>query len=79
MSTYKLYYFAANGRATIPRAILSAAKAKWTNVKVKQENWPKLKKSGLCEFEQMPILEIDGNKTLAQSLAISLYLLKTFN
>ena len=27
----------------------------------------------------MPILEIDGNKTLAQSLAISLYLLKTFN
>ena len=79
MSTYKLYYFAANGRATIPRAILSAAKAKWTNVKVKQENWPKLKKSGLCEFEQMPILEIDGNKTLAQSLAISLYLLRAFN
>ena len=37
MSTYKLYYFAANGRATIPRAILSAAKAKWTNVKVKQK------------------------------------------
>ena len=79
MSTYKLYYFEANGRATIPRAILSAAKAKWTNEKVKLENWPKLKKSGLCEFEQMPILEIDGNKTLAQSLAISLYLLKTFN
>ncbi len=79
MSTYKLYYFGANGRGTIPRAILSAAKAKWTNEKVKQEDWPKLKKSGLCEFEQMPILEIDGNKKLCQSLAINLYLLKTFN
>ena len=44
MSTYKLYYFAANGRATIPRAILSAAKAKQINEKVKVENWPKLKK-----------------------------------
>ena len=77
--SYTLHYFGANGRATIPRAILTYAKAKWTDDRVKQEDWPKIKKSGLCEFEQMPILEIDGKKKLSQSLAIDLYLLKTFN
>ena len=60
--SYTLHYFGANGRATIPRAILTYAKAKWTDDRVKQEDWPKVKKSGLCEFEQMPILEIDGKK-----------------
>ena len=77
--SYTLYYFEANGRATIPRAILTYAKAKWTDDRVKQEDWPKVKKSGLCEFEQMPILEVDGKKKLSQSMAIDLYLLKTFN
>ena len=77
--SYTLHYFGANGRATIPRAILTYAKAKWTDDRVKQEDWPKIKKSGLCEFEQMPILEIDGKKKLSQSVAIDLYLLKTFN
>ena len=77
--SYKLHYFGANGRAVVARAILSAAKANWTNEKIKQEDWPKIKKSGLCEFEQLPILEIDGKKKLSQSMAIDLYLLKTFN
>ena len=77
--SYTLHYFGVNGRATIPRAILTYAKAKWTDDRVKQEDWPKVKKSGLCEFEQMPILEIDGKKKLSQSIAIDLYLLKTFN
>ena len=77
--SYTLHYFEANGKAAIPRAILTYAKAKWTDNRVKQEDWPKLKKSGLCEFEQMPILEIDGKKKLSQSIAIDLYLLKTFN
>ena len=77
--SYTLHYFGVNGRATIPRAILTYAKAKWTDDRVKQEDWPKVKKSGLCEFEQMPILEVDGKKKLSQSMAIDLYLLKTFN
>ena len=51
MSKYILHYFGVNGRATLSRAILSYAKADWTNDLVKQEDWPKLKTSGLCEFE----------------------------
>ena len=77
--SYTLYYFEANGRAMIARAILTYAKAKWKDIRVKQRDWLKIKNSGLCEFEQMPILEVDGKKKLSQSIAIELYLLKTFN
>ena len=72
MSKYILHYFEVNGRAAISRAILSYAKADWTNDLVKNEDWPKLKKSGLCEFEQLPVLEVDGKK-YCESNAIHLY------
>ena len=78
MVKYILHYFGVNGRAIVPRAILSYAKADWTNDAIKKEDWPKIKKSGLCEFEQVPILEVDGKK-YSQSNAINLYLAETFN
>ena len=78
MSKYTLHYFAGNGRAIIPRAILCYAKADWTNHTFDRNEWAKIKKSGLCEFEQVPVLEVDGRK-YAQSHAISLYLGETFN
>ena len=78
MPKYVLHYFAGNGRAIISRAILCYAKADWTNDAIKREDWPTIKKSGLCEFEQVPILEVDGKK-YSQSNAITLYLAETFN
>ena len=78
MSKYTLHYFPGNGRAVIPRAILCYAKADWTNHTFGPAEWPKIKKSGLCEFEQVPILEVDGKK-YSQSHAINLYLAETFN
>ena len=78
MSKYILHYFPANGRGMISRAILCFAKANWTNDVIKKEDWPKIKKSGLCEFEQVPILEVDGKK-YSQSHAIELYLAEKFN
>ena len=77
MSKYILHYFWVNGRAQISRAILSYSKANWTNVVVKREDWPKLKTSELCEYEQLPVLEVDGKK-LCESQAINLYLGETF-
>ena len=56
MSKYILHYFGVNGRAQISRAILSYTKANWINDIIKDEDWPKLKKSGLCEYEQLPVL-----------------------
>ena len=78
MPKYILHYFAGNGRAIIPRAILCYAKADWTNDAINYPDWPTIKKSGLCEFEQVPILEVDGRK-YSQSHAITLYLAETFN
>lgn len=45
---------------------------------VKMEEWPTLKKSGLCEFEQLPVLEVDGKK-YCESYAIMLYLAEKFD
>ena len=78
MSKYTLHYFPVNGRAAVARAILSYAKVDFTNDLINKEDWPKIKKSGLCEFEQVPILEID-NKKYSQSFAINLYLARKFN
>ena len=78
MSKYVIHYFGGNGRAAIARAILTYAKADWTNDILNRDEWPKIKKSGLCEYEQVPVLEVDGKK-YAQSWAINLYLAKKFD
>ena len=78
MPKYTLHYFAGNGRAIIARAILTYVKADWTNDLINRDDWPKIKKSGLCEFEQVPVLEVDDKK-LCESQAINLYLAETFN
>ena len=77
MSKFTLHYFGGNGRAAIARAILSFAKADWTNDLIKREDWPKIKTSGLCEYEQVPVLEV-GEKKYCESNAINLYLAETF-
>ena len=78
MPKYILHYFGANGRGAIPRAILTYGKADWTNDIIKKEDWPKIKKSDLCEFEFLPVLEVDGKK-YCESIAINTYLAEKFN
>ena len=46
----------------------------WLNLKIGQ----KWKKSGLCEYEQLLVLEVNGKK-YCESNAINLYLAETFN
>ena len=75
---YILHYFKVNGRGAVARAILSLAKADWTDHAFTREEWPSIKKSGLCEFEQAPVLEYKG-KTYAQSMAIAFFLARKFN
>ena len=78
MSKYILHYFGVNGRGAMPRAILTYAKANWTNDIIKKEDWPKIKKSELCEYEFLPVLEVDGKK-YCESIAIDSYLAEKFN
>ena len=75
---YILHYFKVNARGMLTRAILSSSRKEWTNNIIEFDKWKDLKKSGLCEFEQLPVLE-HNNKKLCQSMAINLYLLKQFN
>ena len=74
---YILHYFKVNGRGAVARAILSSMKADWTDHAFAREEWPTIKKSGLCEFEQAPVLEYKG-KSYAQSMAIDFYLARKF-
>ena len=78
MSKYILHYFGVNGRGAIPRAILTYEKANWTNDIIKRDEWPKIKKTDLFEYEFLPVLEVDGRK-YSQSNAIDIYLAETFN
>lgn len=77
-NSFKLYYFSVNGRGALIRALLSCGGVKFENHLIDQaKDWPTIKKSGLCEFEQLPVL-VHGDKKLAQSAAICLYLAKYF-
>ena len=78
MPKYIIHYFPANGRAIISRALLTYVKADWENDVIKMEDWTKTKKSGLWEYEQLPVLEVEGKK-YSQSHAINIYLGQTFN
>lgn len=77
-NTFKVYYFSFNGRAALIRAILSCGGVQFENHLIDMaKDWPTIKKSGLCEFEQVPVL-VHRDKKFAQSVAIYLYLAKYF-
>jgi glutathione S-transferase len=76
--TYKLYYFPANGKAAVTRAILTYVGAKWEDKRIYGEEWDTLKQSGNLDYDQIPGLEVNG-KWLVQTTAIEVYLAKKFN
>jgi glutathione S-transferase len=75
MSTYKLYYFNARGRAEVSRLIFAAAGQTYDDVRYGNNEW------GLHAHEmplgEIPVLEFNGRK-LPQSLAIASFLAKQF-
>ena len=77
MDTFKYYYFKVNARGGMARAILSYAKANWEDAIVDHATWAQMKQSDLPEFKQLPVL-VHGDKKLAQSRAIEIYLAKLF-
>jgi glutathione S-transferase len=74
---YKLYYFNANGRGCVLRALLSCTSAKWVDERIAFQDWPALKASGKFEWDSLPALETNG-KVLTQTMAIELYLAKKY-
>ena len=76
MSTYKLYYFNARGRAEISRLIFAAAGQQYEDIRYEHDQWPAHKAE--MPLGQMPVLEVDGVK-LPQSGTIARFLAKQFN
>jgi glutathione S-transferase len=73
MVAYKLYYFDFHGGAGEPiRNAFRLSRIPFEDVRIKSEDWPKLKTSDKCFYGQMPLLEIDG-QPFAQSMAILRY------
>ena len=75
----KLYYFDIYGRAEPLRILLWHAKAEFEDVRIKGEEWPKLRADNPEKFEfgQLPMLEVDG-VFLSQSNSLLRYLGKRF-
>ena len=76
MSTYKLYYFNARGRAEISRLIFAAAGQKYEDIRYEGDAWPTHKPE--MPLGQVPVLEVDGVK-LPQSITIARFLAKQFH
>jgi len=80
MGKFKLIYFDARGGGEVARWILSAGKADWEDVRIKQEDWPKKKPD--TPNGQLPVMECenDGKKgVITQSSTIARALANTFN
>lgn len=77
-SSYKVYYFAINGKGAFIRALLSSQKIQFEDFKVEREDWPALKGTNKFEFGQLPALEVDG-KVYTQTWAICHYIASKFD
>ena len=67
-----LHYFDLYGRGEIFRMIFAFLEQRYEDHRVQFSDWPTLKTSSLCEFGQLPVMEIH-NHTLTQTRAILRY------
>ena len=65
----KLYYFDIFGRAEPIRILLTHSKSEWQDVRFDYKTFSELKAQDLFEFDQVPMLEMDGEK-FSQSYSI---------
>ena len=73
MSLITLHYFDGFGRAEHARMIMHHHGTPFTDHRIQFQEWPALQASGLSEFDELPMLEIDGLK-LVESKSIHRYL-----
>ncbi len=75
MSTYKLIYFNAKGRAEVSRFILAQAGVQYEDKRITSEEWAELKPTTV--YGTIPVLEVDG-KQLAGAQVIARFLAERF-
>ncbi|MFH4978255.1 hypothetical protein AB6A40_004964, partial [Gnathostoma spinigerum] len=72
MPHYKLQYFPLRGRAESIRLLLTYLGQEFIDEKISFEEWPKVKPT--TPFGFLPVLTVDGEYQIAQTLAILRYL-----
>lgn len=77
MATPTLHYFDLYARGELTRMVFHYHGAPFTDHRVPFVEWPALSRSGLAEFGQLPVLEIDGH-SLVESNSISRYICQKF-
>nr|AFJ24753.1 glutathione S transferase-1 [Schmidtea mediterranea] len=68
MSTVKVTYFDARGRAELIRLVLKASKIEFEDVRITKDKWPEVKPT--TPTGKLPVVEYEG-KQLTQSMAIA--------
>ncbi|XP_036359020.1 S-crystallin 3-like [Octopus sinensis] len=76
MPTYNLFYFNGRGRAEICRILFAAAGVHYTDRRIKISEWNRFKNK--MNFSILPVLQIDGETQIPQSMAIARYLAREF-
>ena len=77
MSEITLHYFDLYARGELIRQILYYHGADFIDHRVAWDEWPQLRDPNIAEFDQLPVLEIDGLK-LIESKSIARYLCQKF-
>ncbi|CAG9324326.1 unnamed protein product [Blepharisma stoltei] len=75
MAQIRFHYFDSFGRGETSRLILKYLNLEFEDVRHTHETWDQAKTTGIAEFSQIPLLQIDGHN-LVQSRAIEKYLLR---
>eukprot|EP01129_Flabellula_baltica_P011349 TRINITY_DN494_c0_g1_i1.p1 TRINITY_DN494_c0_g1~~TRINITY_DN494_c0_g1_i1.p1 ORF type:complete len:230 (+),score=71.79 TRINITY_DN494_c0_g1_i1:50-739(+) len=78
MSTYKLTYFNAKGRAEVCRMLFHLGGVEFEDERLAGEEFGALKASGALPFGAVPALTVDG-QVFAQSQAMERFLAREFN
>nr|BAR90791.1 S-crystallin 9 [Idiosepius paradoxus] len=76
MPSYTLYYFNGRGRAEICRLLFAAASIHYNDERIEFSEWTQFKTKMPCHM--LPVLEIDTEMKVPQSMAISRYLAREF-
>nr|P18426.1 RecName: Full=S-crystallin SL11; AltName: Full=Major lens polypeptide [Nototodarus sloanii]AAA63411.1 major lens polypeptide [Nototodarus sloanii] len=76
MPSYTLYYFNGRGRAEICRMLFAVASVQYQDKRIELAEWTQFKTKMPCHM--LPILEIDTETQVPQSMAISRYLAREF-
>jgi glutathione S-transferase len=77
MSGTVFHYFGGRGRGEVIRFMLHSNGVQYEETNFTFENWSEAKATGIYEFGQVPMLEIDGHR-LVTSVGIERYLAQKF-